>query len=96
MTNFTYCYLSPFVIGLLASAVALSAFAAVCAIISKVYNWVIYDISPVGRLKKRVVAWSGKWLTPILVGLFCIFIVVNVAVGVWGLGIEILKRFACR
>ena len=99
MDNFTYCYLSPFVVGLLTFAVVIGAFAAICAIISKVYNWVIYDVSPVGRLRKtidRIVALSGKWLAPILVGAFCIFVVVIVAFGAWNVGIEILKRSACK
>lgn len=99
MTNFTYCYLSPFLVGLLTFAIWILAAVLICHIISKVYNWVIYDVSPVGRLRKtidRIVALSGKWLAPILVGAFCIFVVVIVAFGAWNVGIEILKRFACK
>lgn len=99
MTNFLYCYLSPFAVGLLTFAIVILAFAVVCAIISKTYNWVIYGISPVSLLRKnidRVVAFSNKWVAPILVGAFCIFVVVLLAFGAWSTGIEILKRFACR
>jgi len=99
MTNFAYCYLSPFVVGLLAFAVVIGAFAAICAIISKVYNWVIYDVSPVSRLRKtidRVIEWLSKWFWPVFVGASCIFIVVIVAFGAWDVGIKILKRFACK
>ena len=96
---FVYCYLSPFAVGLLGFLVVIGACGAICTIISKTYNWVIYDISPVGRLRNSIdylVAFSDKWVAPILVGAFCIFIVVILAIGAWSTGIQILKRFACR
>ena len=99
MDNFTYCYLSPFVVGLLAFAIVIGAAAAICAIIYKVYNWVIYDIPPLGRLRTtidRIVVLWGKWAAPFFVGAFCIFIVVAMAFGAWSIGIEILKRYACK
>ena len=99
MTNFTYCYLSPFMVGLLAFALVVIAFLAVCFVISKTYNWVIYGVSPASLLRKnidRVVAFSNKWVIPVLVGGFCIFIVLLLAFGAWDIGITILKRFACR
>jgi hypothetical protein len=97
--NFVYCYLSPFVVGLLGFLVAIGALVAICTIISKTYNWVIYDIAPVGRLRKSidwVVEFSTKWVIPVLVGGFCIFIVLLLAFGAWSLGLDILKRFACK
>ena len=99
MTDFVYCYLSPFAVGLLGFLVAIGALYAICTIISKTYNWVIYDIPPAGRLRNSIdwlVAFSDKWVIPALVGGFCIFIVILLAFGAWGLGIEILKRFACK
>ena len=99
MTGFMYCYLSPFVVGLLAFLVAIGALVAICTIISKTYDWVVYDLSPVGRLRNSIdwlVAFWDKRVIPVLVGGFCIFIVVLLAIGAWSIGIEILKRFACR
>jgi len=99
MSDFVYCYLSPFVVGLLAFAIAIVAFILVCYVISKTYNWVIYGVSPTSRLRKnidRLVAFSNKRIIPVLVGGFCIFIVLLLAFGAWDLGLEILKRFACK
>lgn len=99
MTDFTYCYLSPFLVGLLGFFVAIGALVAICSIIGRIYNWVIYDISPVGRLRSSIdwlIAFSNKWVFPVLVGAFCIFVVIVVAVGAWDIGIDILKRFACK
>lgn len=99
MTDFIYCYLSPFVVGLLGYLVAIGALVAVCAVISKTYDWVIYGTSPASVLRKnidRAVAFSNKWVIPVLVGGLCIFIVLLLAFGAWQIGIEILKRFACK
>lgn len=96
---FVYCYLSPFAVGLLGFLVVIGAFGAICAIISKTYNWVIYGVSPGSLLRKnvdRLVAFSNKRVVPVLVGAFCVFVVVVVAVGAWSVGIDILKRFACK
>lgn len=98
MTDFVYCYLSPFAVGVLGFLVAIGAIIAICAIISKIYNWVIYDISPVGRLRNSIdwlVAFSDKWVKPILAGAFCVFVVVLLAIGAWSIGLDILKRAAC-
>lgn len=96
---FTYCYLSPFVVGLLGFGLIILVAAAVCMIISKVYNWIIYDVSPVGRFRKsidRLFKWFDKWVLPVLAGGFCIFVVFLLAHGAWSIGLEILKRAACR
>ena len=96
---FVYCYLSPFAVGLLGFAVAICALWAVCIIISKTYDWVVHDVSPASLLRKNIdrgVAFSNKWVIPILVGGFCIFVVIVVAFGAWDIGIKILKRFACK
>ena len=99
MTDFVYCYLSPFAVGLLAFAVVILAALAIYFIISKIYNWVIYGIDPTSLLRKnidRVVAFSDKWVGPALVGAVLIFIVILLAFGAWDIGIQILKRFACK
>jgi len=99
MTDFTYCYLSPFLVGLLAFALAIIALISVCFVISKTYNWVICGVSPSSLLRKnvdRLVAFSNKWVAPVLVGAFCIFVVILLAFGAWDIGINILKRFACK
>ncbi len=99
MTDFTYCYLSPFLVGLLALALVIIALLLVCFVISKTYNWVIYGVSPSSLLRKnvdRLVAFSEKWVAPVLVGAFCIFVVVLLAIGAWSIGLDILKRFACK
>lgn len=85
--------------GLLAVCIVIGAVIAICFVISKIYNWVIYDISPIGRLRKTVdwfVEWWNKWVIPVLVGAFCIFVVCLLAFGAWSLGLDLLKRFACR
>jgi H+/Cl- antiporter ClcA len=94
---FVYCYLIPFLVGAFAILATIGAVVGICGAISKVYNWVIYGASPKARLRvDRIVEWSNKWLLPVLVVAFCIFILIILIFGVWGMGLELLERVECR
>ena len=85
--------------GLLSFALAVVALISGFAVFSKTYDWVIHGVSPGSLLRKnldRLVSFSNKVVAPVLIGAFCIFVVIVVAVGAWDIGIDILKRFACQ
>lgn len=93
---FVHYYLTPFVAGLIMVLAAIGLVVGICGVISRIYNWVIYDASPKWRLRvDRIIEWSHKWLIPALVGAFCLFIVTIIVVNLWMFGIALLEWVEC-
>lgn len=99
MDNFVYCYLSPFMLGLLwviAIVVGLiCAIAAICFVGAKIKERYDRNI-PYYSMTNKIVGGIGKWTNRILMTFVVVFFITIISSGIWGLGIEILKRFACK
>ena len=95
MSNFVYCYLSPFLVGLLALAAAIAGVGVVCFIYVQIEGWYRYAVSPVHKAKKvlgKVAHWTGQ----VLASLVLLFFAALLGFGAWAIGIDILKRFVCK
>ena len=99
MDNFVYCYLSPFVVGLLlVVAVIVGILGAAAGIIfvgekiKELYNRSI----PYYSVTKKIVRGIGKWTERIIVTLLIAIFTIGVSWIFWQAGLDILKRFACK
>lgn len=99
MDNFVYCYLSPFMLGLLwviAVVVGLiCAIAAICFVGGKIKERYDRNI-PYYSITNKIVGGIGKWTNRITTTLGIVFFVTLISFGIWDLGLAILKRVACR
>ena len=99
MDNFVYCYLSPFLLGLLAVVAIFAGFilalAIICWVGAVIHKWFTYDLPTYGATKK-IMGELGKWTTRIFFTLVVVMLAAIFAFGMWDMGIEILKRFACK
>lgn len=95
MTDFVYCYLSPFVVGLLAIVAIICAALFFAYLVWKVYDR--YENKGFRNIKvAKTVTAIGKWGGRIFYTLVIAMFAVIFGVGMWDLGLKILKRVACK
>ena len=95
MDNFLYCYLSPFVLGVLIVVSACTGVVGAAYVFDKIKNWYKYGI-PHNNTAKEIANRVGGWLINITLIITLIGVAIIFGVGMWAIGIEILKRFACK
>ncbi len=95
MTDFVYCYLSPFAVGALAIVAILCAVLFFVYLMTKVSDWYQNKGFRSIKLAKTVTAIE-KWGQRIFYTLVIAFFAVIFGVGMWELGLYILKRVACK
>lgn len=99
MDNFLYCYLSPFMVGMVT---VISVFVAAIFVVfllimfgQKIYE--IFDHKvPYYSTASKLVRGTGTWIYRILMGIIVLVFVAMFGNIFWETGIEILKRFVCR
>lgn len=95
MTDFVYCYLSPFAVGLLAAVAIVCAALFFVYLLTKVSDW--YENKGFGNIKlAKTVTVVEKWGKRIWYTFVIGFCAIFLGAGIWELGLRILKRVACK
>lgn len=99
MDNFVYCYLSPFVVGLLlAAAIIAGIVGATVGIlfvgekIKELYDRRIPYYGVTRTITRGIGKWTGRIIVTALIGLFTF----GFSWLFWQAGLDFLKRFACK
>ncbi len=95
MTDFLYCYLSPFAVGLLAAVAIVCAALFFVYLMTRVSDWYGNKGFENIKLAKTMTAIE-KWGKRIWYTFVIVFCAVFLGAGIWTLGLRILKRVACK
>ncbi len=95
MTDFLYCYISPFMVGLLAAACVVAAALFLVYILVQISEWYGDKGISLPKLRKTV-TFTEKWVKRIFWTAIAVVATLALGVGLWDIGLKILKRVACR
>lgn len=93
--DFLYCYLTPFMVGLLAAACVVAAGVFLVIILIKIDEWYADKGIRLPKLRKTV-AFTEKWVKRIFYTAIAIVTAIVLGMGLWDVGLRILKRVACK
>lgn len=98
MENFTYCYLSPFIVGLLVFIAIIVGIVGACFVVAWLhekakYDWLYGKSLP--KAAQQVVDTTGKIAGAILWIIVAIAMAVILGFSAWQCGLAILKRVMC-
>ena len=102
MDNFLYCYLSPFLVGLLTIAAGIVGFVIVVVFIFWGWDKISYKIKYNDRGFRRHSAAGdaarkiGNGFLNILMIVCVVMLGIIISFGAWQLGLDILKRIMCK
>lgn len=95
MTDFVYCYLSPFAVGLLAAVALIAGLLFFVWLMFKMSDWYQdkgFRRLKVGKVVTSIEKWGGRIFYTLVIAFFAVFL----GAGIWQLGLRLLKRVACK